>query len=99
MNNANDDDIQSNILNGKQTVTEWINERVGIAMGKSFGQEYYNADTMITPAKNNFGDFQCNAAFSIAKPLESTPRDIAFKIIDSLDVADIFETPTIAGMI
>lgn len=82
----------------EMTITEWINGKVSTAMGKAFGNEYLNNDTMITPAtKSTFGDFQCNAAFSIAKPLNSKPRDVAFKLVDSLEISDIFETPTIAG--
>jgi len=81
-----------------QTISEWTRERVKFAMGKAFGDDYVHMDAMITPAtKVAFGDFQCNVALSIAKPLLSSPRDVALKIVDSLEISDIFETPTIAG--
>lgn len=68
-------------------------------MVTSFGNDYTISDAMITPAtKVAFGDFQCNAAFSIAKPLGKTPRDIAKVMLESLDVSEVFEAPTIAGI-
>ncbi|QTH72398.1 arginine--tRNA ligase [Pseudoalteromonas xiamenensis] len=44
-----------------------------------------------------FGDYQINGAMGAAKALKMNPRELAQKIIDNLDVADIAATVEIAG--
>jgi arginyl-tRNA synthetase len=44
-----------------------------------------------------FGDYQANMAMSLGKKLGKPPREIAAKIIERLDVADLCQTPEIAG--
>eukprot|EP00520_Triparma_pacifica_P017865 CAMPEP_0118652932 /NCGR_PEP_ID=MMETSP0785-20121206/11574_1 /TAXON_ID=91992 /ORGANISM="Bolidomonas pacifica, Strain CCMP 1866" /LENGTH=602 /DNA_ID=CAMNT_0006545467 /DNA_START=243 /DNA_END=2051 /DNA_ORIENTATION=- len=54
----------------------------------------------ITPSTNpKFGDYQCNAALSLTKPLSLPPREIASTIISSLppQTTSYFEEPEIAG--
>ena len=65
---------------------------------KPFSQK----DTMVTPAtKPEFGDYQCNAAMSLAKSAGLNPRECASKIVESLKQIegfdDIIEEPEIAG--
>ena len=59
-------------------------------------------DAMVTPAtKPEFGDYQCNAAMSLAKSAGLNPRDCAAKIVQGLmsidGFSDIMEEPDIAG--
>jgi arginyl-tRNA synthetase len=52
----------------------------------------------VTPATDaRFGDYQTNAALILAKQRSEKPRDVAEKIIAHLEVADLAETPTVAG--
>ncbi len=44
-----------------------------------------------------FGDYQINGAMGAAKKLKTNPRELAQKIIDNLDVADIASKVEIAG--
>jgi len=44
-----------------------------------------------------FGDYQANVAMILAKQQRANPRQVAQQIIDKLDVADLSETPEIAG--
>lgn len=44
-----------------------------------------------------FGDYQSNVAMILAKPLKSNPRQLAQQILAKLDVADMCDTPEIAG--
>jgi arginyl-tRNA synthetase len=44
-----------------------------------------------------FGDYQANMAMSLGKKLGQKPRDVAAAIVERLDVADLCETPEIAG--
>jgi arginyl-tRNA synthetase len=53
---------------------------------------------MIRPSQDSrFGDFQANMAMPLGKKLALPPRDVARKIIDNLDIADICYEPEIAG--
>jgi arginyl-tRNA synthetase len=44
-----------------------------------------------------FGDYQINGAMGAAKVLKTNPRELAQKIIDNLDVADLAEKTESAG--
>ena len=49
-------------------------------------------DPLISPSRQpKLGDFQCNAAMSLAKRLGMKPRDIASAIIAKLDAGDLIE--------
>ena len=52
----------------------------------------------VVPATNNsFGDFQCNAAMTLAKELKQSPREIAETFIDHVALPDFVEKVEIAG--
>ncbi|MFP5274207.1 arginine--tRNA ligase [Coleofasciculus sp.] len=68
------------------------------ALIAAFGETMAGTDPMLVPASNpKFGDYQSNAALSLAKPLGQPPRAIAQTLINHLDVADICQSPTVAG--
>ena len=63
-------------------------------------QPFTTRDAMVTPAtKPEFGDYQCNAAMSLAKSAGLNPRECATKIVDQLRplIQDYMEEPEIAG--
>ena len=75
-----------------------IQESVSQALAAAFGAEYGDRDPLVAATNNpKFGDYQSNVALSLAKPLKQNPRAIASAIIEQLQVAQICETPTIAG--
>lgn len=68
------------------------------ALVAAFGEEFANTDPMLVPATNpKFGDYQCNVAMSLTKPLKNNPRAIATQIIEHLTIDDLCQTPEIAG--
>lgn len=74
-----------------------LRESVSTALGKAFGAEYSKIDPMVVPAgRPEFGDYQCNVTFSLAKPLKNSPRNLSQKLLENLDVSDICEPPEIA---
>jgi arginyl-tRNA synthetase len=80
------------------STTSKLKARFDKAFTAAFGESLAGTDPMLTAASNpNFGDFQCNAAMSLGKKLGKPPRAIAQTIIENLDIADICETPEIAG--
>ena len=80
------------------STTSKLKARFDKAFTAAFGESASGTDPMLTAASNpNFGDFQCNAAMTLGKKLGKPPRAIAQTIIENLDIADICETPEIAG--
>ncbi|MCY7386227.1 MAG: arginine--tRNA ligase, partial [Microcoleus sp. CAN_BIN18] len=80
------------------SIAQQLKTRFEKAFTSAFGESYADTDLMLAPAGNpKFGDFQCNAAMSLGKKLGKPPRAIAQTIIENLDIADICETPEIAG--
>ena len=53
----------------------------------------------LTPASDaRFGDYQTNAALVLAKQRGENPRNVAEKILGRIDVGDLCESPTVAGV-
>ena len=49
------------------------------------------------PKQTLHGDYACNLAMQLAKPLRRSPRDIAQALITALPVSDVIEKVEIAG--
>jgi arginyl-tRNA synthetase len=81
------------------TLTKQLTERLGEAIQKIQDPnipEKYSA-SVTAAADTRFGDYQSNAAMALAKNLGMPPRELAAKIIDSLEVEDLCKEPEIAG--
>ena len=79
------------------TIAE-LKTRFEQALIAAFGNAYGATDPILVPASNpKFGDYQANVSLSLAKPLGKAPRAIAEQLVQQLDVADLCETPTVAG--
>ncbi len=69
-----------------------------VALIEAFGDELKDFSPLVVPATNpKFGDYQCNAALSLAKVLKKNPRAIAQTIVDTVKLNDSFEPLSIAG--
>ncbi|WP_036479545.1 arginine--tRNA ligase [Myxosarcina sp. GI1] len=80
------------------SILKQLKTSVSQALVAAFGSELADTDPLVAPASNpKFGDYQSNAALSLAKKLKRSPREIAQSIIDKLEVDSICETPNIAG--
>jgi len=69
------------------------------ALNNAFGDKvplFINPQVVLA-SNPKFGDYQCNVAMSLAKPLKQKPRDIAEKLVDNIDLSDICEPLEIAG--
>ena len=81
-----------------KSILRQLEEKFSKAFVSGFGSDYADRDPIIRPAADErFGDYQCNAAMSLAKELKAKPRDIAGKIVEDLDVGQMCEAPEIAG--
>ena len=76
-----------------QTIQAILESRLQAAVGDSGGVPV----TVQLAADTRFGDYQTNVAMQLAKLRKANPRAIAQEIIGRLEVADISETPEIAG--
>jgi arginyl-tRNA synthetase len=75
-----------------------LKTRLQNALSVAFGAAYAETDPILVPASNpKFGDYQANVAMSLTKSLGQPPREIATAIVQVLDIADLCETPEIAG--
>ncbi len=80
------------------STVEQLQSKFSQALVAAFGEDFATTDPMVVEATNpKFGDYQCNIAMSLTKPLKSNPRAIATQIIDHLSLDEICETPEIAG--
>jgi len=56
-----------------------------------------NAGELTQATDLRFGDYQTNAALILGKQRGESPKAVAEKILQNLDVADLSEPPTVAG--
>ena len=68
---------------------------VSAAIEKAFGEERRGADPVLRPSQ--FADVQSNAALPLAKELGLSPRDVAQRIVEALDVEGVCERVEISG--
>ena len=53
---------------------------------------------MLKPTQDGrFGDFQANCMMALAKQRHQSPKDLALEFVAKLNVADLCESPEIAG--
>ncbi|MGE4002842.1 MAG: arginine--tRNA ligase, partial [Planctomycetaceae bacterium] len=53
---------------------------------------------MVRPSQDaKFGDYQANCAMPLAKQHGTNPRELAARIVETLEIADLCEPPEIAG--
>ncbi len=64
-------------------------------LGKEKGES--SATLLAVASKPEWGDYQCNAAFPIAKTLNVKPRELASKLASAIDVLGMCDTPSVAG--
>ena len=76
-----------------QTIQQILETKLRDAVGDSGGVLV----TVQSAQDTRFGDYQSNVAMQLAKPRRANPRALAQEIIAKLDVADLCETPEIAG--
>ncbi len=80
------------------SISKTLGERFASAVGSVAGDACGPIDSQVRPAGDpKHGDYQCNAAMSLARRLKAKPREIAQRIVDAVDLADIAEPLEIAG--
>lgn len=75
-----------------------LNERFRRAIGVALGDPSLDLDPVIKPSGNpQLGDFQANAAMSLAKRHGMNPRDLAQRIVSAVDLSGVALAPEVAG--
>lgn len=75
-----------------------LESRLRAAVSAALGEPYADTDPAIRPSNNpKFGDYQANLAMALGKQLGQKPRDVAEKIVVSLDADGLFSEVSIAG--
>jgi arginyl-tRNA synthetase len=68
-----------------------------LAMGVDQAEITALAEMVLPSQESKFGDYQANCAMPLGKRLGKPPREIATELVRVLDLADVCETPEIAG--
>ncbi len=79
-----------------QPIDELLRKRFSVAIGLAFGAENV-VDPLIKQGDPKFADYQGNVAMSLAKRVSLPPREVATRIVASLNIDDMCEKPTVAG--
>lgn len=68
------------------------------AIAAALGEEHASADPLVRPSGDpKFGDYQINAAMSLAKRLKRNPREVGQAIASALPADGLFEKVEVAG--
>jgi arginyl-tRNA synthetase len=72
--------------------------RLSAAAAAAFGSSYAAFDPELRSAtKPEFGHYQTNLALRLGNALGQPPREVAARLVEALEIADLCETPSIAG--
>ncbi len=83
----------SAVLNFKSHLTDLFAQAL-----RAVAPEHEGATVLIErPKQASHGDYACNLAMQLAKPLRKSPRDIANALIAALPKSDVIEKVEIAG--
>ncbi|MFV0460972.1 MAG: arginine--tRNA ligase [Actinomycetales bacterium] len=77
------------------SLTAVLVPRLQAGLAAAFGPEYADADPVLRPSR--FADVQVNAPMALAKRLGSSPRDIAARLVEVLDVDDVCDLVEVSG--
>jgi arginyl-tRNA synthetase len=87
-----------------KTVVDILEERISAAMAAvgSVGSPQVSGQSgfpaIVRPAADaQFGDYQVNGVMALAKKMKTNPKQLAEKVLEKIDVADICEKPEVAG--
>jgi arginyl-tRNA synthetase len=81
-----------------QSVLRELDRRTAQAVATACRLDPTTVDPQVRRAQDpRFGDYQSNCAMSLAKTVGTNPRELAGRIIETLDVTDICEPPEVAG--
>src|SRR4051794_31295159 len=69
--------------------------RVTAAIEAAYGEEYAGTDPVLRPSQ--YADVQVNAALALAKRVGASPRDVARRLLDHLDLEDVCQSVEISG--
>ena len=79
-------------------ISDILNDRVAAAMAAVADKDDGQFSAIVKATQDlKFGDYQANGVMACAKQLKTNPRQLAQKILEHLDVADMCEPPEIAG--
>ena len=75
--------------------TRLLADRFRAALSGAFAPEYAAIDPVIRPSQ--FADYQANVALALGKRLGLPPREVAERLVEHLDVADVCEPAEVSG--
>jgi arginyl-tRNA synthetase len=78
-------------------ILQTLRDRFAVALA-DFTDDPPTYAAMVRPSQDaKFGDYQANCAMPLANQHGTNPRELAARIVEKLDVADLCDLPEIAG--
>jgi len=77
-----------------ETFQSLLTKKLALALAAA---GFDNVGELTQATDPRFGDYQTNAALVLGKQRSESPRNVAAKILEHLSVADLCESPTVAG--
>jgi arginyl-tRNA synthetase len=74
-----------------------LEERVSAALSRAADSDQPLEALLKSSTNPKFGDYQANGVMAAAKRAKQSPRELAAKVLEMLDVSDICDEPDIAG--
>jgi len=78
-------------------IRQLLEKRVSQAIAAAYPDAADAPAIVQSAADPRFGDYQANGAMALAKRLKRNPREVAGRVVEHLDVADMAEAPEVAG--
>jgi arginyl-tRNA synthetase len=81
-----------------RSIAATLDERFAAAIAQVAGSAGSTPRGAVRPAGDpRFGDYQCNAAMSLARQLSLKPREVAERIVSAANLDDLAAPPEVAG--
>jgi len=72
-------------------------ELIAAALAQAFPEHSATAVSLERPKQADHGDYACNVALQLAKPLKRNPREIAQSLISALPASEVLAKTDVAG--
>src|SRR4029079_19340295 len=72
-------------------------EQLAVALADSFPEQSGMPIVLERPKPAGHGDYACNIALQLAKPLKRNPREIAQALVSALPLSPVFDKAEVAG--
>jgi len=79
-----------------KTILDQLQQRISVVMRQVSKRD--DCDAIVQQTTDaRFGDYQANGIMALAKKIKTSPRQLAERVVEKLDLSDICQEPEVAG--